>query len=107
MAEAVVVQGKSKPKAPVPAPLVLDDTKIPKLAEVLPGGGISGVDYAYVLAQNIHHAKEAGYQLLPRGESFELEGTAVLIMWQGEEVKGSHSIPRLFLDTELDTLLGA
>ena len=81
-----------------------DDSRIPRLEEVLPGGGNPGVGYAYVLAENIHKAKDLGYQLVTRGESFETGGKPVLIMWKGEAVRATHSIPSLWVDPALDGL---
>jgi len=82
----------------------MDPEKVPRLGEVLPGGGKAGLSYAYVLAENINKAKAKGYQLVPRGETFEVADRPVLIMWQGETVTASGALPKLFVDTELAPL---
>lgn len=67
---------------------------------------LPGITYAYVLGSNIEKAKELGFNLSNRGETFTVGDYSVVIMQKGVPVSAvGGSTPILVVDVDLDELL--
>lgn len=92
---------------------ILEFSQIPRLEDLLEHGGIPGIDYAYVLGNNIHKAQRDGFSILHRVPSFAITGpkgtAACILMGTGEPITGADPNAGrvcLYVDEEIETLAG-
>lgn len=82
--------------------------KYPPLRVLLGELPMPGVEYAYVLTQNIGQAQREGYRLLAGVPMFEVRGAELVVLWRGEPLR---AIPaesyraRLVVDTGADEIM--
>ena len=85
----------------------------PPLSELLEHGGTPGIEYAYVLGQNIVKAQQDKWETLHRLSAFSVAGRngaiALVVMGRGEPISGASPhgmVCKLSIDEEADDLLG-
>lgn len=84
----------SELKNPGPeAPTVLEFDKIPSLFEFLARGGVPGVEYLFVAAENQLKAQDSGWSSIVGMPFFRIGGIGSTLMARGAPIKDSPAQP--------------
>jgi hypothetical protein len=111
-------QEPAQDRIPAPSPTLPQDEKtadfddLPALDVFLRHGGVPGVEYAHVLAKNVGDAQDIEGLEFVAGlrKSYRVRGLSCILMCRGDPIPGASphgSEPLVFVDPELDDLLGA
>ena len=70
-------------------PTHLEFTEWPHLAEFLNGGGVPGVEYLYLLPEELPHSQDTGWSTIIRMPFFKVNGISLTAVAKGEPIKGA------------------
>ena len=82
-----------------------NDDLIPRLDEVIPGGGHLGVTYVYVMGKNINKFRSEGFDFSQGHETLDIMGESFVLMYKGTKVGVGGGVPELFIDSDYDAIV--
>jgi hypothetical protein len=93
------------------APTILQFDQIPSLFEFLAHGGVPGVEYIYVAAENMPKAQKNGFTQIAGLDFFEIAGVGAALMARGKPLRNTPAQPgtgvcQVFADDKILAAVG-
>lgn len=76
---------------------------LPKLSDIVPGGGLAGCDYLHVALVNVPRAERLGFKMITKS-TYEVNGQPAMLMYHGKPVPGGRHgsmLPSVAVDSAL------